>query len=122
MQRLVIPGRLDAMNDLVSANRTNRFKGAKMKRDNQDAVLNAIKSSSLKPIEGRVRATFIWYEPNRKRDPDNVSSACKFIFDALQEAGIIKGDSQRYVAWPIVHEGFIDKDNPRVEVLLKEVQ
>lgn len=122
MQQFVIPGRLDALNDLIGADRANRYKGASMKKKNQQIVAKAIRDAGLRPIDGMFRVSFTWFEPNRRRDPDNISSGCKFILDALQEEGIIKGDSQKYVSWPIIHDGCIDKSNPRIEVLLEEVE
>lgn len=56
-----------------------------------------------------------WYEPNGRRDPDNVMAGQKFMLDALVHAGVIPNDSQKYIAG-IVHRFRVDKQNPRVEV------
>ena len=39
---LVIPGRLDNLNDYISACRTNQYKGSKIKASNEHKVLVAI--------------------------------------------------------------------------------
>lgn len=68
----------------------------------------------------KVFIVFVWYEPNKNRDPDNIAFAKKFILDALVRKRILKGDSQKYI------QGFhdviqVDKDDPRVEVIIREV-
>lgn len=40
---LTVPGRLDCLNDYISAERTNRHKGAKMKADNGNTVAAAVR-------------------------------------------------------------------------------
>lgn len=62
-----------------------------------------------------------WYEPNRKRDINNIQAGGKFIMDALVEASVIKDDSQRYV----VSENnnfYVDKDDPRIVINIEEVK
>ena len=65
--------------------------------------------------------TYHWYEPNRRRDKDNVSSfGRKVIQDALVRAKILRNDG-----WNDI-EGFqdefeVDKRNPRIVVELTEV-
>lgn len=71
---LTIPGRLPGLNEYISAERTNRYKTAKM----------------------------------------------KFAQDALVRAGVLEDDDYKHVV------GFsdrfdVDKENPRIEVLIKEV-
>lgn len=39
-----------------------------------------------------VRAEFVWCEPNRRRDPDGVRAAAKFVFDGLVAARAIATD------------------------------
>ena len=41
--KLVIFGRLDGLNDYTAANRTNPHKGGKMKKDNEETVIWAIR-------------------------------------------------------------------------------
>ena len=51
----------------------------------------------MQAVNGPVRLNFIWYEKTKRRDPDNVASAKKFILDALQKQGILPNDSRKYI-------------------------
>lgn len=110
-----IQGELVDLNTYVNAERSNRFYGAKIKKDQTELVYWAVKVAKLKKATGSVYVTFTWYCKNKKKDKDNIAFSKKFIFDGLMQAGIIKNDG-----WDDI-EGFqdqfeIDKDNPRVEV------
>lgn len=120
MQSLIIKGRLDGLNEIIEANRTNKYKGANVKKQNEAIVIYYARFCGLKPIKDYPLKVIInWYEKNRLRDWDNVMSAKKFIFDALQKGGYLKGDGQRYIAQIEEHQ-FIDKKNPRIEVYFEE--
>lgn len=119
---LTIPGTLSNLNDYIAAERANRHKGAKMKAENGNIVAVAIRQCLRgvridKPVEMR----YCWYEPNKRRDKDNVSSfGRKVIQDALVQCGVLKDDGWKYVV------GFsdrfeVDKENPRIEVKIKEI-
>lgn len=99
VQTLRIKERLDGLNDIIAANRKHWSAGAKIKEVNDAIVLWAIKESKLRKVGGPARFFFEWIEPNAKRDPDNIISAKKFIFDALQHKAnqIIKGDGMKQV-------------------------
>lgn len=66
-------------------------------------------------FDNAVVLNFRWYEPNKKRDLDNICFAKKFILDALVKAGTIKTDGWKGVAG-FTDDFFVDKENPRVEV------
>lgn len=40
--KLMIPGKLDNLNDYITACRTNQYKGAKVKHKNENRVIQAI--------------------------------------------------------------------------------
>ena len=61
----------------------------------------------------------VFYEPDRRRDVDNVSFASKFILDGLVKAQILQNDSQKYVS-EIQSTVGVDKKNPRIEVEIIE--
>lgn len=121
--KLIIPGTLPNLNDYIAAERTNRHKGAKMKADSGNIVAAAI-GQRLKGvrIENPVYMKYTWYEPNKRRDKDNVSSfGRKVIQDALVQCGALKDDGWKYVV------GFsdrfeVDRKNPRIEVAIREVE
>lgn len=115
-----IPGRLPSLNEVTAWNRGNRYAAAKRKRDLEAMIGWCIVTEDVKPCTGHVRLTIRWFEPNRRRDYDNIESAVKFIQDALVKSGIIPGDGQKHLA-PPVHIHDIDKTDPRIEVTLEEI-
>lgn len=120
---LTIPGTLPNLNDYIAAERTNRHKGAKMKADNGNIVAVVIRQCMRGVrVEKPVFMEYTWYEPNKRRDKDNISSfGRKVIQDALVRCRVLKDDGWQYVV------GFsdrfeVDKINPRIEVLIKEIE
>lgn len=120
---LTIPGRLDNLNNYIAAERANCHKGAKMKAANRKIVVVAIRRCMKGVrIKKPVFMKYTWYEENKRRDLDNISSfGRKVIQDALVDTGVLKDDGWQYVV------GFsdqfeVDKENPRIEVLIKEVK
>lgn len=60
-----------------------------------------------------------WYEKNKRRDPDNVFSAIKYILDSLVEVGVFPNDGQKQVEG-IVNWIKVDANNPRIEITIYE--
>jgi len=113
--KLTLKGRLPGLNEIINANRTNRFVGAKLKKEFSETIAWSCKAQKIKPIKGRLFFQFRWYEKNRKRDPDNFTSGGrKLILDALQMAGVLENDGWNIVGW--VDNWEVDKENPRVEI------
>lgn len=115
---IVIRGRLPGANEYIAACRTNKYAGAKMKREAQELVKWQI--ARLPKLRGKVEITFRWVEPNARRDFDNCAFGKKFILDALQEMGKLDNDDRKHVV------GFrdifdIDKTDPRIELEITEV-
>ena len=119
-QSFTIPGRLHGMNEIIDACRRNRFAGAEEKRVQQAICLSAIREHRVQPVQSYpVMVNIEWVEPNSKRDPDNISAAKKFVFDALQDAGVLRNDSMKEVGK--IRESFaVDKASPRVRVTIQE--
>ena len=59
-----------------------------------------------------------YFRTNRRRDRDNYSP--KFILDWLVKAGLIADDDDKslYLSWNLE----VDKENPRTEIEIKEVE
>lgn len=119
---MIIPGTLNDLNDYIDAERANRYKAAKMKRENMDLVAVFIRRCMRGvTIRNPVFMEYTWVEPNRRRDLDNVSSfGRKVIQDALVECGVLENDGWKNIV------GFsdkfkVDKENPRIEVRIMEV-
>ena len=118
MQRFIIDGRLDGLNEYTKANRTNQYKGSDMKKQNERIVMYYIKQSKLKRIDHYpIKVRINWYESNRRRDIDNIVFATKFILDSLVKLKIIEDDSQKYIN-EIEHHVYVDSEKPRIEVEL----
>jgi len=111
--KLTIRGDLPSLNRYVNAERTNKFMGAKIKREATDLV--AWQCKSLPVIKGQCDYTFTWYVKNKRSDPDNIAYGCKYIFDGLQASGKLENDSMKHVR-SIGHFYEVDADDPRVEV------
>ena len=90
-----IVGKLPSLNEYIDACRENRYVAANMKaRVERDIVLQLGK---LRPVSKPVHVRFEWHEKTKRRDKDNVAFAKKFVFDALQKAGKIPNDNNRYI-------------------------
>jgi len=118
---LTIPGQLPGLNQYIDAERGGggKYRADAMKKRAQKSIIAAAK----RQLHG-VRFTspvamhYTWYEPNRKRDKDNIAFAKKFVQDALVVAGVLENDGWRHI------EGFtdnfaVDAKNPRVEVTIE---
>ena len=72
-------------------------------------------------IRKPVKMRYKWFEKNRRRDLDNVSSfGRKVIQDALVRAHILQNDGWKEIVG-FSDEFFVDAHNPRIEVEIKEV-
>lgn len=114
---LTIKGRLPGLNEYTDACRTNPRAGARMKQQAQDTVMWHI----LSQIRGRrftkpVFLLFTFYEQDRRRDRDNVSSfARKVIQDALVKCGNLQDDGWDHVTG-YLDRFAVDRNNPRIVV------
>lgn len=95
MVQFVITGKLPSLNDYLNSCKHSKRLGAAMKREIDSLIGWQLKG--LPPLGGLQSYHFEWHEPNMKRDPDNVDSARKFIFDALQHCGLIPNDGQKNI-------------------------
>ena len=110
-----------SLNEYTRECRRNRYAGAQMKKQ-IESYLSFFINRQLSPIEGIVRLNITWYEPNTKRDLDNIAFAKKFIQDALVGNGILKGDGWKYIAG-FTDNFAVDKNHPRIEVeIIEEVK
>lgn len=114
---LTIPGRLPGLNEYTEACRTNPRAGARMKQDAQDVVMWQILASMRRvKFERPVFLLFTFYEKDRRRDRDNVSSfARKVIQDALVRCGTLPDDGWDEVTG-YLDRFEVDKENPRIVV------
>ena len=113
MQKLTIPGRLCGLNELINGHWT-------VKAGYMDVVQWEIKAAKLKPVNNIVNIYIDCYEPNKRRDHDNVEGgAKKVILDALVKKKIIKDDSSDYIKKTYANT-YYNKKYPRIEVRIEE--
>ena len=119
-----IEQRLPSMNELIAANRQNRYKGAKMKRETEEVIGQYIRIARLrgtiKPVSEPVEVHIEWHEKTKKRDVDNIQQGAKYVLDALQKQGILINDNRRYVKQ--IYHKIVDDTEDFVEVTLKGVK
>lgn len=96
--------------------------GAKLKRDSQIIACNAIRTQLKNLVINKpIIIHYSFYEPDRGRDKGNIFSFADKVFeDALQKCGVIPNDGWSQIE-NFTHEFYIDKDNPRIEVVLEEI-
>ena len=113
---------MDGLNEYTAANRTNPYKGGKMKKDNEEVVIWTIRQQLRGlHIDVPVILKYEFYEPNRRRDLDNISSfAHKVIQDALVKTNVLKNDGWNEIV-SCIDQFYLDKKNPRIEVAIIEV-
>ena len=120
--KLVIPGRLEGLNEYTTANRRNPYAGGKVKKDCETLIILAIRQQL-----GRLRISkpvliyYHFFEPNRRRDNDNIlSCASKFVQDSLVKTQVLSEDNQKCIH-RFYFDTDIDAENPRIEVTLTEL-
>lgn len=127
---LVIKGTMPNLNDYLHGERiairkNGKFttKGNVMKQEHQRKVVSAVRSQLMGiHIENPVMIYYTFFEPNMKRDLDNISAfAHKVIQDGLVKGGLIQNDGWKNIVG-FSDEFFVDKENPRIEILIREVE
>lgn len=114
--RFTIQGRLPGLNEIVGANRSNRYAGGAQKKKETQRCQWAIIAGSVPVFTCPVTVHFQWIERDLKRDPDNISAGAKFILDALVVLGRIPNDTRRWIKGISHVFNEPDKQNPRIEV------
>lgn len=85
--KIVIPGELPDLNQMIDASKDHWSEYSKMKKANTDLVTWIAKG---KGKFKRIDLDITWYCKNKKKDKDNIAAGIKFILDGLVKAGIIK--------------------------------
>lgn len=103
---LWIGGPLPGMNEIIAAAKSGRGKGNAYSRQKAlwtSVVARHARSRRLGHFTSPVAISCVWHEATKRRDPDNVQAAVKFVLDGLVEAGVLDGDRYADVA-SIRHE------------------
>lgn len=121
MEKIVIDGDFPGLNQIINTAKTHFGAYSQMKKEHTERVQWACKELSPDFEPDRVFLNITYFVPNWRKDQDNIAVAKKFILDGMVEEGIIEDDSHQYIAgWK---ERFKkDKENPRIEVVVEEVE
>lgn len=118
MQTLIIPGEMPGLNTIIAESKKHWSNYAHSKKK-YTLIAMVFAKRDLVPITKPVSLTFTWYCKNKRRDPDNIASAKKYIIDGLVDAKILSEDGWKQIEE--FRDRFrIDKDNPRIEVIIYE--
>jgi len=118
--KLIIQGTLPTLNQIINTSKRNKYAYVKMKNGAIQTVGWSAKACKLSKMPNQYDFSFMWYCPNKATDKDNIIAGQKFVFDGLQEGGYLVNDGWKQIG-KITHELFVDKLNPRVEILITEV-
>lgn len=127
--KFTIYGRLPCLNDYLGAERIKintkygkfQTKGNVMKHEAQDLIISYIRKDLRElHIDKPIKIHYNFYEPNRKRDHDNVISfIMKTVQDSLVLAKVIDNDGWANIVGASYTPN-VDANNPRIEVFLIE--
>ena len=109
------------MNEIIKKTRSNRFAGAKQKKEETDRCVVEIIEQQVPLFVKPDIVSVTWIEKNSRRDPDNIRVGLKFILDALVKTKRIPNDSKKWIKE--IHDEFPEpsKESPRVIVNIKYV-
>ena len=120
--KFTIRGTLPNLNDYITAERANRYQAAAMKKQCESIVMHAARSLGKWQADKPVYMIYHWYEPNRRRDLDNISSfGRKVIQDALVKARVLRNDGWKEIVG-FEDRFYMDSKKPRVVVEILEVE
>lgn len=122
---ITISGSYATLNEFIDANRRSKGRwnaGNEMKRKDQKKIVAEIRKSFKGSFKNPIHIRYRFFEPNRKRDLDNVSGYFHKVFqDALVDAGAIPNDNWKWITG-FSDEFFCDKREPRIEVMILETE
>lgn len=127
--KLIIDGTLPNLNDYLKAERQTfrkggnfTTKGNELKQNTQDLIIWRIRQQLRGlHINNPVLLKYDFFEPNKKRDLDNISAfAHKVVQDSLVLAGVLHNDGWKEITG-FIDQFYLDKENPRIEVTIVEV-
>ena len=119
MNKVVIPLQLMTLNQYTNANRTNRYSGAKAKKQATEICrLHTLQSMAegFKLHELPAEFEFNWFLNNRRTDPDTLAFQKKFILDGFVAAGLLSNDGWGEIAGWTEKFYIVKKEFQRVEI------
>ena len=118
LAKFYIPGELTTLNEYINAERGNKFAASVIKKTETERIVWEVKNQCKHAKVSCEFKLFIrWFVKDKKKDPDNVAFAKKFILDGMVSAGLINTDGMKQVT-SFQDEFYVDKEHPRIEVYL----
>lgn len=114
-----IDGALCDLNTYINKERMNKFAAASIKKKMTEKCIKAARNLPLNYFD-KIYLTFTWVCKDKKKDPDNIAFAKKFILDGLVRAKVIANDGWNNII------GFKDeffcepKEEERVIITIEE--
>ena len=120
LMKYTIPGRLSGANEAFKESNRHFAIGNRLKHAETRRCAEAAIAGGVPKIQKPILMHFHWFEPNQRRDIDNVRYGAKYIMDGLRECGRLPNDGWAWVKG--MSDTFsLDRDNPRVEVTITDV-
>ena len=119
-EKLIIHGELPGLNEIIEMSKIHWGEYAKEKRILTYEIALLAKTQIKRKYQ-KIDLAFYWYCKNRRRDKDNIIAGQRFVIDGLVQAGVIENDGWEQIG-NIFHFFEVDAKNPRVEVIIKEVE
>ena len=97
----------------------NSFAQRDFKRKYHDILMDCL-PKELKPFGGEYQIEYIYHYKNVTSDLPNVISILSKVFnDLLQEVALVEDDNVQYLKKEISRVGSQDKNNPRMEIIIR---
>lgn len=120
--KIIIPGELPDLNTIIAESKKGRGRYQPyndIKRAYTEKVAWIAKVNIKNKLE-KIDLEINWICKDKRKDKDNIIAGTKFILDGLVVAGVIENDGWKQIG-DITHKFDVDKHNPRIEVIIKEV-
>lgn len=94
-----IPGELTDLNAYIGKERASKFAAADAKRRDTETCAGHARGCRMLDSIGRppYAVTCFWFRSTRKKDPDNIAFAIKFVLDGLILAGVLENDGWKQI-------------------------
>lgn len=86
---------ITTLNDYVDAERSSRYKAAKIKQATTHKIALLTMSQTRERLTGLYDLIWTWNRKNSNHDPDNVFFSKKFILDGIVSAKVLPTDSRK---------------------------
>lgn len=118
--KFIIETELITLNDYIDAERSHKYKAAKVKKFYTMICKNYAKKIKNRNLDSLFDLIITWNVTSNKRDPDNIYFGVKFILDGLVAAKVIKNDGRKNIR--NIHHYIKTTKKYSIEVELVEVK